>query len=232
MKKTLGIIGGMGPLATADLFRKIVEQTEAARDQDHIHILIDNNTNIPDRTAALLSGGESPVPELQKSAARLTAMGAEGLMMPCNTAHCFHGDVQAVSEVPVLHMIELTREALEKRGVTCAGLLATNGTIQTGVYQKHFGSIRLLTPEGEDQAAVMDMIYGGVKAGVMDYDASRVQAAAERLLAQGAQTIILGCTELPLALDLYHLNFPATDPTLELAKGAIRFAGGKVKGEA
>ena len=232
MKKTLGIIGGMGPLATADLFRKIVEQTEAACDQDHIHILIDNNTNIPDRTTALLSGGESPVPELRKSAGRLIAMGAEGLMMPCNTAHCFHGDVQAVSEVPVLHMIELTREALEQRGVTCAGLLATNGTIQTGVYQKHFGSIRLLTPEGEDQAAVMDMIYGGVKAGVMDYDASRVQAAAERLLAQGAQTIILGCTELPLALELYHLNFPATDPTLELAKGAIRFAGGKVKGEA
>ena len=124
------------------------------------------------------------------------------------------------------------RRELKKRGVTCAGLLATNGTIQTGVYQKHFGSIRLLTPEGEDQAAVMDMIYGGVKAGVMDYDASRVQAAAERLLAQGAQTIILGCTELPLALELYHLNFPATDPTLELAKGAIRFAGGKVKGEA
>ena len=232
MKKTLGIIGGMGPLATADLFRKIVEQTEAARDQDHIHILIDNNTNIPDRTAALLSGGESPVPELRRSAARLTAMGAEGLMMPCNTAHCFHGGAPAVPAAPVRPMTELTRGALEKRGVTGAGLLATNGTIQTGVYQKHFGDIRLLTPEGEDQAAVMDMIYGGVKAGVMDYDASRVQAAAERLLAQGAQTIILGCTELPLALELYHLNFPATDPTLELAKGAIRFAGGKVKGEA
>ena len=133
--KMLGILGGLGPMATVYFYELVTRHTKAACDQDHIHILIDNNTNIPDRTAALLSGGESPVPELQKSAARLTAMGAEGLMMPCNTAHCFHGDVQAVSEVPVLHMIELTREALEQRGVTCAGLLATNGTIQTGVYQ-------------------------------------------------------------------------------------------------
>ena len=152
-------------------------------------------------------------------------------MMPCNTAHNFCPDVEAVTDVPVLNMIVLTRQALEKKGITCAGLLATSGTVQTGVYQKFFGDIKLLTPEGEDQEAVMDMIYGGVKAGVMDYDASRVQKTAEKLIAQGAQTIILGCTELPLAMDLYELDFPATDPTLELAKGAIRFAGGKVKGE-
>lgn len=230
MKKTLGIIGGMGPLATADLFRKIVEHTEAACDQDHIHILIDNNTNIPDRTRALLDGGPDPTQELQKSAKRLIAAGAEGLMMPCNTAHNFHEAVRAVSDVPVLHMIDLTRDALEARGVTCAALLATTGTFRTGIYQSRFdGRVQLLTPNEEEQEAVMDMIYGGVKAGVTDYDASKVQACAERLIAEGAQTIILGCTELPLAMELYRLDFPATDPTLELAKGAIRFAGGTVK---
>ena len=232
MKKTLGIIGGMGPLATADLFRKIVEHTEAACDQEHIHILIDNNTNIPDRTKALLEGGADPTEELQKSAKRLIAAGAEGLMMPCNTAHNFYEAVRSVSDVPVLHMIDLTRDSLKEKGVTCAGLLATTGTFRTGIYQSRFaGQIELLTPNEEEQEAVMDMIYGGVKAGVMDYDASRVQKTAEKLIAQGAQTIILGCTELPLAMDLYELDFPATDPTLELAKGAIRFAGGKVKGE-
>ena len=230
MKKILGIIGGMGPLATADLFRKIVEHTEAACDQDHIHILIDNNTNIPDRTKALLDGGPDPTQELQKSAKRLIAAGAEGLMMPCNTAHNFYEAVRAVSDVPVLHMIDLTRDALEARGVTCAALLATTGTFRTGIYQSRFdGRVQLLTPNAEEQEAVMDMIYGGVKAGVTDYDASRVQACAERLIAEGAQTIILGCTELPLAMELYRLDFPATDPTLELAKGAIRFAGCTVK---
>ena len=230
MKKTLGIIGGMGPLATADLFRKIVEHTEAACDQEHIHVLIDNNTNIPDRTKALLDGGADPTEELQKSAKRLIAAGAEALMMPCNTAHNFHEAVKAVSEVPVLHMIDLTRDSLKEQGVTCAGLLATTGTFRTGIYQSRFASqIELLTPNEEEQEAVMDMIYGGVKAGVRDYDASKVQACAQRLIAAGAQTIILGCTELPLAMDLYDLDFPSCDPTLELALGAIRFAGGTVK---
>lgn len=230
MKKTIGIIGGMGPLATADLFRKIVEHTEAACDQEHIHILIDNNTNIPDRTKALLEGGADPTEELRKSAQRLIAAGAEGLMMPCNTAHNYYEAVRAASEVPVLHMIDLTRDSLKEQGVTCAGLLATTGTFRTGIYQSRFaGQIELLTPDAEEQEAVMDMIYGGVKAGVADYDASKVQACAERLIAAGAQRIILGCTELPLAMELYHLDFPACDPTLELAKGAIRFAGATVK---
>jgi len=230
MKKTIGIIGGMGPLATADLFRKIVEHTEAACDQEHIHVLIDNNTNIPDRTKALLEGGADPTQELQKSAKRLIEAGAECLMMPCNTAHNFHKAVEAVSDVPVLHMIDLTRDALEAKGISCAALLATTGTFRTGIYQSRFeGRVRLLTPTPDEQEAVMDMIYGGVKAGVADYDASKVQACAERLIAEGAQTVILGCTELPLAMELYHLDFPATDPTLELAKGAIRFAGCVVK---
>ena len=85
-KKTIGIIGGMGPLATADLFEKIVGHTKAACDQEHLHVVIDSNTNIPDRTAALLHGGADPLPELTGSARRLEAMGADVLIMPCNTA--------------------------------------------------------------------------------------------------------------------------------------------------
>lgn len=98
--------------------------------------------------------------------------------------------------VPVLNMIALTGEALTRRGVTCAGLLATTGTVCTGVYQKYIGDIRLLTPDEAGQAAVMDMIYGGVKAGKQTYSAAAVQRVAERLLAKGAQCLILGCTEL------------------------------------
>lgn len=228
-KKIIGIIGGMGPLATADLFEKITLHTRAQRDQDHLRVLIDSNTGIPDRTAALLHGGEDPNPRLTASAALLERMGAEVLVMPCNTAHCFYDAVAGAVNIPVLHMIRLTAQALSERGVAAAGLLATDGTIQTGIYQETFAGtgIRLLTLEGADQQAIMDLTYRGVKAGNLRHDPAPARRAMENLLSRGAQTLILGCTELPLAAKLYHLDYPFTDPTLELALGAIRFAGGE-----
>lgn len=227
-RKIIGIIGGMGPLATCDLFEKIILHTRAGSDQEHLRVLIDSNTNIPDRTAALLRGGADPTPELISSGKKLAAMGAQVLVMPCNTAHGFYDAVQAAVDVPLLHMIRLTAQALSERGVTRAGLLATDGTVRTGIYQRTFAGtgVELLTPEEAGQRAVMDMIYRGVKAGRRDYDAAGARRAMEDLLARGAQTLILGCTELPLAVRLYGLDFPVTDPTLELALGAIRFAGG------
>lgn len=230
-KKIIGIIGGMGPLATADLFQKIILHTQASCDQEHLHVCIDSNTNIPDRTEALLHGGADPVPEMTRSARHLASIGAQVLIMPCNTAHGFYEQVQSAVDVPVLHMIALTRDALTARGVRRAGLLATDGTIETGIYQRTFAGsgIELLTPPAADQAAVMDVIYNGVKAGDVSHDTAAFRRACEALLARGAETLILGCTELPLAFSLYGLPYPATDPTLELALGAIRFAGGTVR---
>ena len=228
-KKTIGIIGGMGPLATADLFEKIVGHTKAACDQEHLHVVIDSNTNIPDRTAALLHGGADPLPELAKSAGRLEKMGADVLIMPCNTAHNYYDGIAAAVSVPVLHMVRLTAQALVERGVKKAGLLATDGTVRTGIYQKSFAGsgVELLTPDEAGQRAVMEMIYQGVKAGDMAFDAQPARQAMERLLAAGAEVLILGCTELPLAVELYGIALPAVDPTLELALEAIRFAGGE-----
>ena len=228
-KKTIGIIGGMGPLATADLFEKIVGHTKAACDQEHLHVVIDSNTNIPDRTAALLHGGADPLPELVKSAGRLEKMGADVLIMPCNTAHNYYDGIAAAVSVPVLHMVRLTAQALVERGVKKAGLLATDGTVRTGIYQKSFAGsgVELLTPDEAGQRAVMEMIYQGVKAGDLAFDAQPARQAMERLLAAGAEVLILGCTELPLAVKLYGIALPAVDPTLELALEAIRFAGGE-----
>ena len=230
-KKIVGIIGGMGPLATADLMRKLALCADVRTDQEHPRVCVDSNTDIPDRTAALLHGGADPVPEMVKSARRLVSIGADVLIMPCNTAHGFYDKVAASVDVPVLHMIELTRDALARRGIRRAGLLATDGTVETGIYQKTFsgGDIELLLPGAEDQAAVMAIIYEGVKAGVRDYDTAAFCRCCERLISCGAQTLILGCTELPPAFELYGLNYPATDPTLELALGALRFAGCKTK---
>lgn len=232
-KKVIGIIGGMGPLATADLFEKIVLHTAAGCDQEHLRVCIDSNTDIADRTAALLHGGADPRPEMIKSAKRLASIGSDVLIMPCNTAHNFYDDVAASVDIPVLHMIALTRDTLKKQGVKCAGLLATDGTVQTGIYQRTFegSGVSLLTPDtADDQSAVMDVIYNGVKAGDMNHDVTAFCKSCEHLLERGAQVLILGCTELPPAFDLYHLDYPNIDPTLELALGAIRFAGGQVKG--
>ena len=230
-KKVIGILGGMGPLATADLFQKITLHTAASCDQEHPRVCIDSNTNIADRTAALLHGGADPRGEMIKSAQRLESIGADLLIMPCNTAHNFYDDVAASVNIPVLHMIALTRDALKAKGVKCAGLLATDGTVQTGIYQRTFSgsSIDLLVPEGDDQAAVMDIIYNGVKAGDMNHDATAFRKACESLIARGAEVLILGCTELPPAFDIYHLDYPNVDPTLELALGAIRAVGCTVK---
>ena len=193
-KKVIGILGGMGPLATADLFQKITLHTVAACDQAHPRVCIDSNTDIADRTAALLHGGEDPVPEMIKSAKRLESIGADFLIMPCNTAHNYYEQVCEAVTIPVLHMIALTRDALKERGVKCAGLLATDGTVQTGIYQRTFeqSGVELLTPDSAaDQAAVMDVIYNGVKAGDLTHDVTAFRAACERLSRNGTRSVVL-----------------------------------------
>lgn len=227
-KKIVGIIGGMGPLATADLFKKIVENTKADTDQEHIKVLIDNNTDIPDRTSAIIYNDRSPVPQLVKSAVKLWAMGAQILVMPCNTAHYFYSDVQKSVEIPVLNMLEITCRALVQKGVKKAGLLATEGTIKSGIYQNAFknSGIELIIPDENEQKIIMDLIYLGVKAGKKDYDVTKAKKVMESIIDRGAETLILGCTELPVAMNIYKLNFIVCDPTLELAREAIIVANG------
>lgn len=230
-KKIIGILGGMGPTATADLFNKIIISTKAACDQEHLHVIIDSNTDIPDRTAALLNGGEDPTEQLVLSARRLQSAGAELIAMPCNTAHGFYDAVCAAVDIPVLHMIKLTAQELRREGVKCAGLLATDGTVHTGIYDKCFegSGIELLMPSQDAQSAVMELIYKGVKAGRRDFDTSRFEKTARELSERGAQTLILGCTELPPAFGIYGLHYPHIDPTLVLARAAVLAAGGELR---
>lgn len=229
-KRIIGILGGMGPAATADLFNKIIVSTKAASDQEHLHVIIDSNTSIPGRTEALIHGGEDPTEQLTLSARRLAAAGAELIAMPCNTAHGFYDAVCAAVDIPVLHMIKLTAQELRREGIECAGLLATDGTVQSGIYERCFegSGIELLTPSPAAQAAVMELTYKGVKAGRRDFDTSGFEKAAQELLDRGAQTLILGCTELPPAFEMYDLHYPHIDPTLVLARAAVLAAGGEL----
>lgn len=230
-KKIIGILGGMGPAATADLFTKIINSTEASCDQEHLHVIIDSNTNIPDRTEALIHGGADPTEQMTQSARRLVEAGAELIVMPCNTAHGFYDAVCASVPVPVLHMIKLTAQELMRHEITRAGLLATDGTVQSGIYESCFAGsgIELITPSPEAQAAVMDLTYNGVKAGRRDFDTSGFEKAVRELFDNGVQTLILGCTELPPAFDMYGLDYKHIDPTLVLARAAVIAAGGKLR---
>ena len=232
MKKIIGIIGGMGPLATADLFEKIIRAADAARDQDFPHIIVDCNTDIPDRTAAILSGGEDPVPQLVRSAHALEAAGADVLVMPCNTAHWFYDDLCLQTRLPVLHMLRLTADRLEREGVRAVGLLATDGTIQTGIYEKLLADrgIRVVKPDAPGQRRVMSAIYDGVKAGNLDaIDVPALRRTLDAMTAQGAERFVLGCTELPIVFARCDLPYPVADPTQILAEAAVSFAGYPVK---
>ena len=233
MKNTIGIVGGMGPLATCDLFRKIIDVTEAGSDQEHVRVVIDSNTEIPDRTAAILAGGKDPVPELRKSASYLVSIGADLLIMPCNTAHYFYDQVAPAVEVPFLHMIRETAACLKRQGIGTVGLLATDGTVQSGVYHAAFeaAGITDLTPDAAGQQAVMDVIYKGVKAGNMQIDLTGFLAAMDDLLARGAEVLVLGCTELPVAFQEFAIDRPNIDPTHVLAAAAVQQVGASLKQE-
>ncbi len=230
-KKTIGIIGGMGPMATVELFRLIVANTKSSADRDHIHIYIDNNTQIPDRTEAILRGGVSPVPEIVASAKKLEQAGADLLLMPCNTSHYFIDEIRRQVSLPILDMIEETARAVYKAGYNKAGLLATTGTIRGGIYDKYtekYG-IEIISPDLEEQEILMQFIYSGVKAGNNDFDVSGINRVVDSLTKRGAETMILGCTELPVGKKMYGLDFPSIDAMETLARSAVIEAGYELK---
>ena len=233
MKKTIGILGGMGPLATADLYRKIVLLTDAAGDNDHIRTFIDSNCRIPDRTAAILNGGKDPVEEMSSALRNLEKCGASCIIMPCNTAHYFLPRLQAQTETPILSMLEATAaECARKYPGKTAAVLATRGTLATGLYDRALeaAGVPFLIPGEDEKAALMYLIYEVVKASkpIMP-EAERWAALLQTLRAQGADYFILGCTELPILADTLPAPGPFIDPTAELAKAAIRFCGYRVK---
>lgn len=231
MNKTIGILGGMGPMATCDLMKKIIERTDASCDQEHLRLCVDSNTNIPDRTAAILGKGQDPRPEMIKSAVRLQSMGADVLIVSCNTAHYFLGDVEKCVEIPVLHMPRETAKELRERGVRSAALLATDGTIQCGLYDQELKAqgIVCVHPNIEEQKMIMSVIYDYVKAGKPYPHVEKIRTMQERLAKQGVECMILGCTELPVAFAQWDTIIPTIDPTDVLARSAIRYTSNNLK---
>lgn len=232
MARAIGIVGGMGPEATADLFLKIVRATPARRDQDHLRVLVDSNPAIPDRAAALAGRGPDPLPALVAAARNLERAGAGLLCIACNTAHAYYPGVAAAVGVPVLHVMEEVAAAIRARYplLRRVGLLATRATVALGLYHRALArrGLQALVPDELHQRLVDRAIYppDGVKAGGHAAARPRVLRAARRLVEAGAQCVVLGCTELPLVVGRGDLPVPVVDATDVLARAAVREALG------
>lgn len=227
-EKTIGILGGMGPEATADLFMRIIRATPVKRDQDHLHVIIDSNSKIPDRTPAILGTGASPLPLLVETGKRLEKAGADLLIMPCNTAHYFHAKVQEQIGIPLLHMIRLSADYISKKypKVSKAGLLASDGTIASRLYHDSYGAkgIEIITPNEASQKDTMDAIYKYIKTGDLKKGEELLKRVSQELIEAGADTVLCGCTEVSIVLHDGDLSVPVVDPLQVLTEEAVRLA--------
>ena len=231
VKKTVGIMGGMGPLATADLIYNIVSSTAAEKDSDHVHLIVDSDGSVPDRTAAILCGAESPLPHLCTMAKKLEYMGADIIAISCNTSHYFYEQICEAVNVPVINMIDETARSVARSGAKRALLLATDGTVKMGLYDKYLSRYGVETAymTDEGQREVMKLIYDCVKAGRYEFD-TETFCRYLREAGAGEIPVILGCTELPIAFRHFKIDgFETYDPTVILAHTIIRNAGARLK---
>jgi len=227
-EKVIGILGGMGPEATIDLFHKIIKSTAVKKDQEHLRIIIDNNPKIPDRTAAILGKGEDPVTALQNTAKNLEKAGADFIIIPCNTAHYFLPSIIQSVKIPILNMIEETAKEVRQKipQANKVGLLASIGTYKTEIYRQQFKqyNLEIIYPYDGDKKEIMKVIYE-VKAGNLSEDIKgNILKISQKLIDSEAEVIIAGCTEISLILKEEELPVPLIDPTKILAEAAVKKA--------
>ncbi|MGN1098652.1 MAG: aspartate/glutamate racemase family protein [Clostridia bacterium] len=230
---TLGIIGGMGPEATQVMYREIIERTDAVRDQDHIDIIIYSHASMPDRTEAIKEGRTKEIAGLlSRDAEMLCHCGAGAIAIPCNTSHRFIEDIQRAVDVPVINMIEETAEYIKnsRPRVKKVGILATDGTLKSGLYRRALESRGLepFEPDEEIQKIVMSIIYDQIKAGQKGSreDFSAVDCFLKK---NGCDGAILACTELSVFRANHELDSFYVDAMRVLVDKCISLCGGKLK---
>lgn len=229
----LGVIGGLGPMATAYYLELVVRMTDVNRDQDHPEIIIANIPSIPDRTAFILGNSQNdPLGPMVEIGNQLKTMGATVVATPCITAHYFHEALQEGIGLPLIHAIRATADALCNAGVKKVGLMATDGTVQSGIFQRQIEAqgMELILPSAEGQKDVMTLIYDQVKAG-LEPDLALFNAIRDELCAKGAEVVVLGCTELSMLKKGYDLGSGVLDALEVLAKESVLACGKRVKPE-
>jgi aspartate racemase len=221
----LGVLGGMGPAATADFLDKLTKLTPADRDQDHIPVVICSFPQIPDRTEAILNSGPSPLPAMRNALAMLERCGVSRVAMPCSTAHYWFDELQEQTSLPIVHMVDAVACALQEGGLAggAVGLLATTATIRAGVYANRLNKLgfHCLLPDDSDQAKLMSVIRA-VKAGRThdERNSDSIRRVADGLFESGARSVILACTELPLLLPAWDAR-EFLDATAALARACV-----------
>lgn len=229
----LGVIGGLGPIATAHFMELVINMTDAGTDQEHLPMIVYNMPGIPDRTAYILDNTkENPLPEMLSVGNALARQGAARIAVPCITAHYFFDKLESDIPVPLVHGVRETVAHLKENGVEKVGILATSGTVRSGIFHRELEKQGLtpVIPGEEAQADVMHLIFENVKAG-KPAEMDRFFAASEDVRRQGAQAIILGCTELSL-IKRDHLIGPGYLDAMEvLARQSVLACGKPVKPE-
>lgn len=228
-----GVIGGLGPMATAYYLELMIRMTDAARDQEHPEIVILNIPSIPDRTAYILGDSqESPLPAMVELGKQLKALGATVVGTPCITAHYFHDALQEGIGLPLIHGIRSTARLLCDAGIRKVGLMATDGTVRSGIFQRQVeeSGMELVLPGEEGQKGVMKLIYDQVKAG-RPPDMALFAAIRDELRRKGAEVVVLGCTELSLLKKGQDLGCGILDALEVLAKESVLACGKQVKAE-
>lgn len=222
----LGIFGGMGPEATADLYRQILEITPAATDQEHIPTVIFSNPQVPDRMESIANGGDLIKPYLRFSVKKLESAGASFIAIPCNTVHYFYDYMEGSVDIPIIHMIRetATKVADKYPGIKKVGLLATTGTIESGLYNKELEAkgFEVLIPDDSIEVnMVMKAVYGIKSKADPHLNEDLLAIAGQHLADMGAEVIVLGCTEIPLAYNPERVDLPVVNATRVLAERAV-----------
>lgn len=229
-KLTLGVLGGMGPEATVYFFSQLVAFDKVEKDQDHLHIIIENNPMIPDRTRYLLHHEEDPVPSMLSSIKLLEQAHADVVAIPCMTAHAFLPILRNRSKIPILSAFEIMSQKIPILfpGLQRLGILATTGSRELRLYENHLSDFDCVWPDEKTQEEmVMKAVYGveGIKAGNSgSYPRELLISASQNLIAKGAEAVIAGCTEVPLVLKQNYLNVPLIDPMALLAEYMVVYA--------
>lgn len=225
MNKTIiGILGGMGPEASAKFYMDLTKRTKAQRDQDHYHVIIDSNAKIPDRSLNIISGAQSPVEEIKKSIDLFHFVKADVAVMTCITSHHYIEEIEQYAKIPILNAISLTSSYLKKKfqdQKIKVGVLATNGSVKTRVFDQYM-DFELLYPSENSQKMVMAAIYGDEELGIVgiknhktgsnSVEKTSIKAVAKELIEEGANVIIAGCTEIPLVLNSADLDVNVINP--------------------
>ena len=225
--KTLGVLGGLGPMSGVLFCEMLIRHTSAERDQDHLNFILSSIASTPDRTAFILGESEDdPTPFMTDAVKGLCAAGADIIAIPCNTAHIFYESVRRAARAPVLNIIHLTSDFCRQMGDRRVGVLSTEGTARSGAYINALreAGIEYIPCTEEEQKIINSVIYDSIKKGIIP-DSGEFLAVAAAMRERGAQRLILGCTELSVFKEKVELGEGFADSLEILALSAIRLCG-------